>query len=157
MPATSIPAPVGGWNARDALAAVPPTDAVKLVNLIPRAGYVQSRGGFTIHASGLGAPVPTLAPYRGSVELLLAAADGQMWDVTTTPFSVGSGYSSDRWQYTNHSAKLIFVNGLDSPQVFDGTTMTAANFTGSPGSFVPETMWSVNSFKGRVFYWAENA
>ena len=157
MPATSIPAPVGGWNARDALAAMPPTDAVKLVNMIPRAGYVQSRGGFTIHASGLGGAVQTLAPYRGSVELLLAAADGQMLDVTTTPFSVGSGYSSDRWQYANHSAKLIFVNGLDAPQVFDGTTMTAANFAGSPVGFVPETMWSVNSFKGRAFYWAENA
>lgn len=57
MPAIAIPAPVGGWNARDALDAMPPTDAVKLVNWIPRAGYVQSRGGFSIHASGLGGAV----------------------------------------------------------------------------------------------------
>jgi hypothetical protein len=41
--------------------------------------------------------------------------------------------------------------------VFDGATMTAANFSGSPGGFVPSTMWSCNSFKGRVYYWAEGA
>ena len=87
----------------------------------------------------------------------MAAANGQVWDVTTTPFVVGSGFTNDRWQITNHSTRLIFVNGADSPQVFDGTTMTAANFTGSPGTFVPETMWSCNSFKGRAFYWAEDS
>lgn len=50
MPAMDIPAPVGGWNARDALANMPPTDAVKLVNFIPRGSYVQSRGGYGVHA-----------------------------------------------------------------------------------------------------------
>lgn len=32
--------------------------------------------------------------------------------------------------------------------------MTAANFTGSPGAFVPSEMWGLNSFKGRMYYWA---
>lgn len=57
MTAQAIPAPIGGWNARDALDAMPPTDAIKLVNWIPRAGFVQSRGGYAVHAAGLGAPV----------------------------------------------------------------------------------------------------
>jgi hypothetical protein len=98
-----------------------------------------------------------LAPYRGSAELLLAAANGQIWDATSTLFSVGSGFSSDRWQVANHSQKLVWVNGVDAPQVFDGATLTAANFTGSPGTFTAPSMWGVNSFKGRMFYWAENA
>jgi len=155
MPAIDIPAPVGGWNARDALANMPPTDAVKLVNWIPRGSYVQSRGGYGVHASGLGGPVQTLAAYRGSVELLLAAANGSIWDVTGTKFTVGTGYASNRWQVANHSTKLVLANGMDAPQVFDGTTMTAANFTGSPVDFTPSTMWSLNSFKGRMFYWAK--
>lgn len=41
--------------------------------------------------------------------------------------------------------------------MFDGTSMTPANFTGSPADFVSASMWAVNSFKGRVYYWAENA
>lgn len=115
MPATSIPAPVGGWNARDALAAMPPTDAVKLVNWIPRGSYVQSRGGYGVHATGLGGPVQTMAAYFGTSELLLAAANGSIWDVTTTPFAVGSGYASNRWQVANHSTRLVWVNGEDDP------------------------------------------
>lgn len=157
MTATAISAPIGGWNARDSLDKMEPTDAVKLVNWIPRGSYVQSRGGYGVHASGLGGPVLTLAPYRGSVELLLAAANGSVWDVTGAKFTVGTGFSSDRWQVTNHSTRLIFVNGADNPQVFDGATMTAANFTGSPAGFVPATMWGCNSFKGRVVYWAQSS
>lgn len=57
MTAVAIPAPVGGWNARDALDKMPETDAVKLVNWIPRGSYVQSRGGYGVHGSGLGGPV----------------------------------------------------------------------------------------------------
>ena len=156
MSATAIPAPVGGWNARDALDKMEATDAVRLVNWIPRGTFVQSRGGYSVSQTGLGGPVETLAAYAGQSNLLLAAADGKFWDVTVTPTTVATGFQSDRWQQTNHSGKLIFVNGVDSPQVFDGATMTAANFSGSPGDFVASTMWSVNSFKGRVFYWAEN-
>lgn len=65
MPTASIPAPVGGWNASDSLDAMPATDAVKLVNWIPRAGFVQTRRGRATHVSGLGGSVETLAVYRG--------------------------------------------------------------------------------------------
>lgn len=116
MTATAIPAPVGGWNARDALDKMPAEDAVKLVNMIPRAGYVQSRGGYQVHADGLGASVETLIPWRGSTEKMLAAADGKVWDVTTSSESViGSGFTSDRWQWANHSTKVVMVNGEDAP------------------------------------------
>ena len=116
MTAIAIPAPVGGWNASDSLDAMPPTDAIKLVNWIPRAGYVQSRGGYAIHATGLGGPVQTVVPYRGLTSKLLAAADGKIWNVSTsTPASLGTGFTSDRWQVANHSTKLILVNGEDAP------------------------------------------
>lgn len=155
MPAVDVPSPVGGWNARDALAEMPATDAVKLVNWIPRGSYVQSRGGYGVHASGLGGAVKTLAAYRGASELLVAAANGKLWDATGSPYVLSSGFSNDLWQVANHSTKLIFVNGDDAPQVFDGASVTAANFTGSPGGFTPADMWGLNSFKGRMFYWAE--
>lgn len=43
----SIPAPIGGWNARDSLAAMSPTDAVQLVNWFPTPTDVTMRRGFT--------------------------------------------------------------------------------------------------------------
>ena len=158
MTAIAIPAPVGGWNARDALDKMEATDAVRLVNWIPRAGYVQSRGGYSVHATGLGGAVQTVVAYRGLSSKLLAAANGNIWNVTTsTPSSLGSGFANNRWQTANHSTKLILVNGVSAPQVYDGATLAAANFTGSPGGFTATTMWGVATFKGRAFYWAQAA
>ena len=97
----------------------------------------------------------TLAAYVGPTNLLIAAANGSWWDVTVTPVQVATGYASDRWQQTSHNGRLVFVNGVDPPQVFNGTTMTPADFSGSPETFTPSAMWGVNSFKGRVYYWPE--
>lgn len=43
----SVPAPIGGWNARDSLAQMSPTDAVTLVNWFPTPTDVTLRKGYT--------------------------------------------------------------------------------------------------------------
>ena len=45
---TSVPAPIGGWNARDSLANMSPTDAVQLVNWFPTPTDVTMRKGYTV-------------------------------------------------------------------------------------------------------------
>jgi len=44
----SIPAPIGGWNARDSLANMAPTDAVQLVNWFPTPTDVTMRKGYSV-------------------------------------------------------------------------------------------------------------
>lgn len=44
----SVPAPIGGWNARDSLANMSPTDAVQLVNWFPTPTDVTMRSGYTV-------------------------------------------------------------------------------------------------------------
>jgi len=44
----SVPAPIGGWNARDSLANMSPTDAVQLVNWFPTPTDVTMRKGYTV-------------------------------------------------------------------------------------------------------------
>jgi len=44
---TSVPAPIGGWNARDSQAAMNPLDAVQLVNWFPTPTDVTMRKGWT--------------------------------------------------------------------------------------------------------------
>jgi hypothetical protein len=46
-----IPAPVGGLNTRDALAAMPPGDASVMLNVFPYADRVETRAGYTTHAT----------------------------------------------------------------------------------------------------------
>lgn len=48
----SITAPIGGWNAKDALAVMKPTDAIILDNFFPKASYVELRGGYVPHTAG---------------------------------------------------------------------------------------------------------
>ena len=45
---TSVPSPIGGWNARDSLANMSPTDAVQLVNFYPTPTDVTMRRGYTV-------------------------------------------------------------------------------------------------------------
>lgn len=156
MGAVSIPAPTGGWNARDALDKMDALDAVELVNWIPRAGYVESRGGCQEHVTGLGGTVESLIPFRGATaEELLAAANGNIWDITTTgaPSSIKSGLTNNSWQYDHHTNVVIMTNGADTPQVYNGTTIVDIVVTGVTAT----TLWGCSNFKGRMFYWAQNS
>ena len=61
----SVPAPITGWNARDALDEMPATDAVLLDNWYPDYSGCAVRNGFVLYASGVNSsPVRTLAEYN---------------------------------------------------------------------------------------------
>ena len=127
----SIPAPVGGVNARDALSNMPPTDAVILDNWFCANSYVAVRNGSSIWASGgslaSNSIVETVAPYNGaSFQALWAIAAGNIYNVTATgavSAAVVTGLSSSRWQDAMFNAGggnvLLIVNGADAPRRFD--------------------------------------
>lgn len=147
----TIPAPVGGWNARDALSDMKAEDAIVLDNIIPDAGRVRLRPGYVVSSSGLGADqVETLMEYSppsGGNELF-AAAGQYVYDVTTAG-SVGapeiSGLTSARWQHVmmantsgNH---LCMVNGSDHYYTYNGSSWTDQNaaLTGITGGAANST------------------
>lgn len=166
MTAVAIPAPVGGWNARDALDKMDATDAVRMVNWVPRAGYVESRKGYTQAVTqkdsggtpgftGLGGSVDTLISYRGSASnKLLAAAAGTIWNVTTSnALTLDSGFASNKWQYSAFDDRVILTNGVDTAQAFNGTALADLVVTGATVT----SLWGCNTFKGRMYYWYEAA
>ena len=57
---TSVPAPIGGWNARDSQANMQPMDAVQMVNWFPTPTDVTMRKGWT-QSSLLTSPTPAVA------------------------------------------------------------------------------------------------
>lgn len=155
MPALDIPAPVGGWNARDSFADMDPLDAVKMLNAIPRSGFVASRGGYVLHADGHGATVDTLIGYRGTgAEQLIAGANGNLWNSTNDPpVSIKAGFANNQWQWTPFGNNIILTNSIDTPQVYNGTTAVDLVVTGVTAS----TLWGCNAYKGRIYYWQRNA
>lgn len=154
----SLPAPVGGWNARDSRDGMAETDAVELNNWFPDTGEVRLRKGYTEHASGLGGNVETLAEYHaGSTRKFLAAANGKMWDITDgdTPSSLKTGFSNNRWQWAAFQGELGFVNGQDAPQEFDGSSLSDMTISGS--GLTVSNLIGINVFKSRTYFWEDNS
>ncbi len=139
----SIPSPVGGLNARDALADMKETDAVVLDNFFPEANYVSLRRGHSSYATGMTQPVQTLMTYHAlnGSEKLFAAANSAIWDVTVAG-AASSSYStsitSNKWQWINFSNSgnlyLLAVNGSDTPLKYDGSSWATNSITGSVSS-----------------------
>lgn len=155
----SLPAPITGWNTRDALDAMAPTDAVTLDNFYPDAGGVNLRNGYAPYASGMGTLgyVKTLAEYSaGSIDKFIAGANLSFYDISN-PGPVGaplaSGFSSDQWQSVYFLSKLFFMNGVDTMQVFNGSGFSNANFTGATLSSIIGGI----QYQNRLFFWQSNS
>lgn len=128
----TLPAPIGGWNARDSVANMPPTDAVTLTNWWPTPTDVRLRGGYTRWLTGISGQVETLMSYAGAATTkMFAAAGTAIYDATTTGAvgaAVVSGKTNARWQCQNITTAggnyMYAVNGADSPLLYDGTNWT---------------------------------
>ncbi|MGD9650609.1 MAG: hypothetical protein AB7U41_07475 [Dongiaceae bacterium] len=156
-----VAAPVGGWNVRDALENMPPEDAVELVNWFPSLGRVETRRGHSVFASGLGGAVETLAEFNAkTTRKFIAAADGKIWDVTTSPTSLATGFTNNRWQAAQFDdasggARMALVNGFDAPQLYDGSTVGALTISGS--GLTVSNLIGINIFKNRSYFWEKNS
>jgi len=151
----SLPAPVGGLNARDALAGMKSSDAIQLENWFPDGDRLRLRDGYALHATlPAGGEVESLLMWRGvSGSRLLAAAAGSICNVTAqgTGDVLMSGLASSRWQGIQFGGRLIMLNGEDAPLSYDGNTLSAAGFTLAEGHDVGDLI-GVLPFKGRLYF-----
>jgi len=135
----SFPPPVGGWDTRNALADMPPENAVILDNWFPGTDKAQVRNGHASHATGLGSAVESLLEYTapsGAGELF-GIAGGAIYDVTSSG-AVGaaavSSLTNSRFQSVQIGTAgghfLFGVNGADTPRTYDGGSWATASITG---------------------------
>jgi hypothetical protein len=164
---TTIPAPIGGWNARDPISAMPATDAVKLDNFIPGTGGVALRPGTIEFATGAGAAVNSLMEYNspsGSVKLF-AAASTNIFDVSSGGVigaAVVTGLTNSTWQHTMFSTSggsfLVICNGADSVRWHNGAAWGTPIILGATSStFVnvavhASRLWFVQSGTSDAWY-----
>lgn len=127
---TSIPAPIGGWNARDSLANMQPMDAVQMVNFFPTPTDVQLRKGWTKKSTGITGRVNTIMTYPSltddSAYQLFAVAETKIWDASTsTATEVFDGLSNSKLQYVNFTNTagnfIVACNGSDPVTIYNGT------------------------------------
>lgn len=157
----SFPAPVGGLNARDSLAAMKVTDGVVLDNWFPTPTSVDIRKGYVEWSTGYPAAVQTLfryAPTSGAYKLF-AAAGTAFYDATLTGAvgaAVVTGLTNAQWCYTNiitpGGSYLWCVNGVDAGQLYDGTTWANVSISGVASTAIAQ----VNVFGNRLFLVEKN-
>ena len=157
----SIPAPVGGLNARDSLANMAPTDAVVMENWYPTTTSVDVRKGYQPWSTGYANPVQSLfryAPTTGAYKLF-AASGTSFYDATATGpvgAAVVTGLTNAQWQYTNivtpGGSFLWAVNGVDNGKLYNGTTWADVSITGVASTAIA----NVNVFGNRLFLVEKN-
>jgi hypothetical protein len=123
----SLPAPIGGWNARDSLAEMNPLDAVQMVNFFPTPTDVTMRKGYTKISTGITGDVLTLMNYSSPTgNKLFASTDNNIYDTSTSTATVSlSGNTSGKWIHsmitTAGGSFMPAVNNTDPMVVYDGT------------------------------------
>lgn len=125
----SLPSPIGGWNARDSLAAMSPLDAVQLVNFYATPTDVTLRKGYTKSSTGISGAVNSLMNYSDTSlpegYNLFAAAQDTIYDAKPNPaVPVFAGINSDKFQHVNMTNQaghfLVACNGVDPVMIYNG-------------------------------------
>ncbi len=158
----SLPAPVGGWNARDSLANMAPTDAVTLDNLFPGVSSVGLRGGWEPHATGMSGQIETLMTFNGGTnDEMFAIVGGEIFDVTAAG-AVGAaavtGLTNSRFEYANITTAggsfLYAANGVDKPLLYNGSTWTPIDGSSSPAitGVTTTDLHGPTLFKNRMWF-----
>lgn len=154
---STVPSPIDGWNARDSLAAMKPTDAVILDNIFPGFGSCRTRGGSAAYANTLGGSVKMLAEFNAKTfRQFIAAANGKLWNISVAGAGsqIGTGYTNDAWEWAQMDGpggtpKMGFVNGSDAPQTWDGAA-TANMVVSGP---TVANLNGIHIHKSRSYFW----
>lgn len=155
------PAPVGGWNTRDSLAAMRPDEASVIDNWFCRASEVVQRGGSLDFATGMTGVVRSIFDYTpaAGAAKLFGVTDAGIYDITAggavgaVVQALTNGYiSTVALTNTAGTSYRIVCNGTDSVKLFDGAAWTAPGITGVASANLTFCWLS----KHRVFFIEKN-
>lgn len=163
----SVPAPVGGWNARDPLADMAPKDAVSLDNMFCSPTDVAVRAGYSQWATGMTGMINSVCSYSppSGTQELYAAVGEYIYDVSASGAvgaAVVSGQTSDKWQHVNFGTSggnfLYMVNGVDKPQLYDGSTWVAVDGVSTPAitGVTTTSLTNICSHQSRLWFIEKN-
>ncbi|GHT88438.1 hypothetical protein AGMMS49543_26600 [Betaproteobacteria bacterium] len=151
----SVPSATGGWNTRDAIANMPPTDAVVMDNWMPRESCVALREGYRkidmpVDAALDPKEIGTIMPYtvqrvegdppvKDDITCVILAGNNKLWKwhpqeaaanlSDITPTAAEATIKTNKWNYVIYKKNLIMTRGGSTPLLFEenaaGTTPRA--------------------------------
>lgn len=157
-----IPAPTGGLNYRDPIAAMTPQDALVLTNFIPRQQGCELRKGYQIYADPAALPADPVeavfsykAPNNDDDKVFIAAG-GNIYDVTSggTPVLAvtATGSTDDEWWTTQFSTAADTFLLAVSPGAGYWTYSTSSGWLQRTVTNLPTSVRTVAVWKRRVWF-----
>lgn len=163
-----LPPPIGGWNRRDTIPLMEPTDAIQLDNWIPDTNSIRLRPDYATHApiAATATAVETLIQYlppNTANAQMFAAIPSAIYDVTaaataSSTAAVVTSLTNARWQHsqmTNTAGTfLALVNGADQPRKYDGLTWTTCSVSAS--GLTRTNLIGIHNHMNRLWFIEEN-
>lgn len=173
-----IAAPVGGLNARDALASMPETDAILLDNWFVQPSWVELRRGKTTLATftGIAQSVMAYNSLSGTNQLYAGAINGTVGSIYQVDNAGGGSAGAavvggagntieqltnvqfDWVQFGTGNAEVLYVvNGVNNPLLYDGTTWYSLTTVSTPYALTggPSPLSSLSQvvrYKSRLWF-----
>jgi hypothetical protein len=157
-----IPAPTGGLNYRDPIAAMTPADALVLTNFIPRQQGCELRKGYQVYADSVtlpGDPVESVFSYKApdnADDKVFIAVGGDIYDVTAGGAPVlavtGTGSTDDEWWTTQFSTAADTFLLAVSPGAGYWTYSTGSGWLQRTVTGLPSSVRTVAVWKRRVWF-----
>ena len=152
----TISAPTGGWNTRAPLDQMGPEYAIKMINAFPDDGFVRTRKGFIQHCAITAntSDVNTLVelPLPNGSKRLIACAGTRFYDVSAgSSITLGPAITNSTWQHVLINNRVMFFNGTDTPQMYDGTTWSQPSFNGQTNTITPSLLIQGCQYKSRLY------
>lgn len=158
-----LPAPVSGINVRDNPLNLKPTDALDLVNFIAYPDRVESRSGSALVCATPAAVHSLLSYSDGGNTYLFAAGATAVYNVTTSTYSTAFSCTDADYMGFNFASGganyLYALNGVDAPQLFNGTTWQAVTTVSAPISITgisPADLIAGTPYNERLFFLKPN-
>lgn len=158
----TVPAPVGGVNARDSIVGQKKEDAVHMSNWWPSASNVMVRKGYAQHTTAVGAVARRLMAYRTATgaDKLFYSVGNNIYDGTTAgahTTAVVTGLSGGDFQHANFSNSggtyLFVVNGADTARTYNGTAWAEPSIT----TVTSDNFSNVTVHKDRLWFVMKNS
>lgn len=162
----SYPAPIGGWNSRDAMANMKPQYATRLRNFFPTPVDCVLRGGYAAHAHTMTGYVETLAVHTSmaGAEKMFAATDSDIYLVSSAAAGTDQSLTvtNGSFQCTNMgngtTNYLMMFNGTDTPKYYDGTNWVEVTGVSTPAitGVTTTSLVAPCVYQGRLFLLENN-
>ena len=154
--------PYGGLDLVSPIDNMDPIYALELVNIIPGASAPELRKGYTSFASLTGAnAVKTLRamPKANGTTDLLAVSGTKLFRIvsagTITDVTGSTAFTSSNCSTEIFAGRMFICNGVDTVQVFNGSTNTTANSTFTGVTLAD--LINVSSYKKRLYFVEKNS